>query len=114
MAVIKQTGPTTRRGPSYRKAVYLYERNGQLIVAKWPKPKGTKISQKQRDAMEKFRQAQWLTKYIPGSIMAEMIDLVRGTALLPRDLFTAGMYGRLFSIGIEGGGRQLPVHHPHL
>lgn len=109
MSQIKKGGPVSRRGPSYKKSVYVYTRDGNLVAAKWPEPRKGNISQKQKDEMERFRQTQWLTKYVPGFIMAEIIDLVAGTTLLPRDLITQGMYGRLFSIGVNGGKVMVPM-----
>lgn len=109
MTVIKQSGPTTRRGPSYGKSVYLTERDGQIIVKKWPKKRSKKMSAKQLAAMEKFRQANLLVKYIPAEQVSPIMDVIQGTHLLPRDLFIKGMYGRLFSISLDDGRTLIPV-----
>lgn len=109
MPIIQQGGPVGRRGPSYGKSLYVYERDGQLVIAAWPrKPRGRK-SPKQLANMERFRQAQKLIPHIAPHEMVTAIEATKDTLYLPRDLITAAMYGRTFSIAVQGQRTLVPM-----
>lgn len=67
------------------------------------------MSDKQLEAMEKFRQVQIATKYVTGEEARAAISAAKDTPFLPRDLLTMAMYGRLFSIQIAGGPKLVPM-----
>lgn len=102
-------GKVKPRKPSFRgRAMYDVSR-GVLRVRGWPKKRGTPKSQTTRDQMEWFRQAQWATKFWPPEIVTEITQAVRGTPLLPRDIMTMQMSGRMFMISTSDGRKIYPV-----
>ena len=64
MPIIRQGGPVGRRGPSYGKSLYMYEKGGQLVIAKWPNKPSGKKTPKQLANMERWRQAQKLIPHV--------------------------------------------------
>jgi len=107
--IIQQGGPAGRRGPSYGKTVYLYAKNGQLVAAKWPRKPIGKPSARVLKNREKFRQAQKLIPHIYHGDMLTAIEAVKDTFFLPRDLITAAIYGRTFSIALDGKEVLVPM-----
>lgn len=54
--------------------------------------------------MDKFRQANALTKATTAAQIDASREAAKGTNLLPRDLLIAAMYGRLWAINVPGEG----------
>lgn len=109
MTLIERGGRAGKRGPSFKKSLTLAERDGRLIASKWPSKQPGPLSQKQTDAMEKFRQAQLVAKYAPAREQIIALEVTAGTPLLPRDILTMAMYGRLFAIEVPGTGTYYPI-----
>lgn len=73
-------------------------------VRVWPKKRGKPKDPRVAEQNEWFRQAQWACKYWPASLQATVRAAVAGTPLMPRDLQTMIMAGRLLAIDIPGYG----------
>jgi len=97
------------RGLAIGKAFYVRERRGRLYACKWPVKRPRVKHPTTLEQMEKFRQANWLCKYVPASIQMAHRTLVEGTPLLPRDMMIAAMYGRGFTWDIPGHRKRYPV-----
>lgn len=97
------------RRSSFKGQFIVYARNGQLILAKWPKKRGRNISARQAAAAEKFRQAAMATKYMTGQEVATSYDWAKQTNALPRDFLMMALYGRLGVICTIDGRRYYPV-----
>jgi hypothetical protein len=69
----------------------------------WPKKRGRRLAQKTKDQMEWFRQAQWATKFWDPWIFQTYQQAVKGTPLLPRDICTMQMAGRLAFVVFDDG-----------
>lgn len=96
----------SQRSVSLKGALYVRTWRGKIVVAKWPRGKSGNIDAGTIQRMVDFKHAQTLAKYlIPQQQMAAR-DATEGTPLLPRDLLTAAMYGRLWSITTTTG-RQI-------
>lgn len=91
-------------------AVSMYVRDGQEITAAWPKKRKKNLPSKTKDQMEWFRQAQLAGKYMAPQIMFNIMEAVKGTPLLPRDIVTMMLSGRLAAFAMEGG----PVYYPRV
>lgn len=103
MAILK--GPYYgRRSPSLMKHLVVREWRGQIVLAAWPRKAKRPLHPKTVEANEKFRQAQILSKYLISQQQVLAREASEGTPLLPRDLLTAAMYGRLWAIDIVGEG----------
>lgn len=109
MAILKVARSIARSGPSFRKALYLAERRGTPYASKWPIGRGKSGNPVVRHNQEWFAQAQAAYKVTAPQIIATAIQATAGTPFLPRDLLTAAMAGRLFSITVEGEGTLYPV-----
>lgn len=97
------------RQPSYRGLLQVYVRDGQIVIARWPKKRGKSKNPKVRESQEWFRQAQWATKYWPASIQHQCAEAVKGTPLMPRDLMTMIMAGRAWCWVDEQGRKVYSV-----
>lgn len=98
-------GPLKKgRRRAYSGAFYVKEHRGQLIVCKWPAKRKRVTHPTTQEQNEQFRQTQWAIKYMPARIQAYHRRITEGTPLLPRDLLTGGMYGRI----TNPGSRQEP------
>lgn len=103
MAIIQNDGKRERRRPSLKGGVMLDVVNGQERARSWPKKRGKPKSQKTADQNEWFRQAQWATKFMPAEMYWQIADAVKGTPLLPRDILTMMMAGRLLAFTMPNG-----------
>lgn len=108
--MVKLTGDNAEaRRQSMRGAFYVYVRNGTIIMAKWPDQRKGPLSQKQQDAVEKFRQAAIATKYMDADDQKSARELTKGTNALPRDLLMQALYGRLGVVLLNDGTRIYSV-----
>lgn len=71
--------------------------NGQLRVRAWPKKRGTPTSAKQLSAIEWFKQANLLTKFVDAASMIRAIEITAGSRMYPRDILLSAMKGRLYN-----------------
>lgn len=92
-----------QRGVALKGAFYVRTWRGKLVVAKWPRGKAGKIDAGTRQRMADFKHAQKLAQYVIPQQQIVAREVTAGTALLPRDLLTAGMYGRLWAFTTEDG-----------
>lgn len=97
------------RRPSLRGVTYIRVSNGQEIAVKWPHGRGKRIHPKTAEQMEFFRQAQWAFKYSAWQVQQQITQAVKGTAIMPRDLFLMIVSGRLFDIMLPDGTRVYPM-----
>lgn len=80
--------------------------NGQERARAWPKERGRKKHPKTAEQNEWFRQAQWATKFMAPEMYWQAQQAVQGTPLLPRDILTMMMAGRLAGF-VAPDGRRL-------
>lgn len=93
----------TPRRPSLKGRVMFDTLRGQERVRSWPRKRGTPKSPVVRENNELFRQYQWATKFWPAGFVIPIMDAVKGTPYLPRDLMTMIMAGRLWQISCTDG-----------
>lgn len=98
-------GQVLGRRDSLRGVSYSYVRNGIEITAKWPRSRGKNLHPKTLEQMELFRQWQWMFKYSPAVIQRSYADAVRGTPLMPRDIFAMTQAGRAYFVIMPDGQR---------
>lgn len=77
---------------------------GQERVRAWPQPRGKVKNQKTKDQMEWFWQAQFAAKVMDPRIMIWANETTAGTPLLPRDITTMMMAGRMIAL-VEPNGK---------
>lgn len=80
-----------------------------MVACKWPKKRGRKLHPTTLEQMEKFKQANKMTQFVPAAIQVAHRKMVEGTNLLPRDLMISAMYGRGWQFIIAGQRRRYPV-----
>lgn len=102
-------GQVWGRRDSNRGGSYSYVRNGVEVTAKWPRPRGHNLPQKTLDQMEYFRQVQWAFKYSAPAVQTSFSNAVRGTPLMPRDLFLMVQSGRAFLFIDPDGMKWFPM-----
>lgn len=76
---------------------------GKERARSWPKKRGKKLHPKVADQNEWFRQAQWATKYMPAKMYWQVAAAVQGSPLLPRDILTMMLAGRLAAFHLPDG-----------
>lgn len=91
-----------KRTISLNKAFYVRTWRGRLVVCKWPEKQPHKQPPEVLARRQKFKDAQLLAQYIAPKQQIVAREVTDGTPLLPRDLLTAAIYGRLFSVTIAG------------
>lgn len=72
----------------------------------WPSKRKKRRSSAERAREERFRGAQDATKFMAPEMYASAVEAVKGTPLLPRDILTSMLYGRL-CIFVTNDGRTL-------
>lgn len=82
---------------------------GTERVRRWPRKRPKKPSKKQREVQEKFAQANRAFSYQDPQVSQWMMDQVEGTPLLPRDIMTMTMFGRLMQIVAPDGMDLWPM-----
>ena len=109
MPIDEMDGKRSKRRPSLTGVVMMDVSSGKERVRVWPKSRGRTLSDKTKNQMEWFRQAQWATKYWPAICQWQYAQAVSGTPLLPRDLMTMNMAGRMNTIAFNNGKVIWPV-----
>ena len=103
MAIIQNDGKRERRRPSLKGGVMLDVVNGSERARAWPKKRGKKLHPKTVEQNEWFRQAQWATKFMAPEMYWQIAAAVQGTPLLPRDILTMMLAGRLAAFTLPSG-----------
>lgn len=75
----------------------------------WPSKRKKNLPAVTKDQNDWFRQAQWATKYWDPKLYMQAMAAVKGTPLLPRDIMTMIMAGRLASIRRNDGRIMYPM-----
>ena len=109
MAKITMDLATTRRGPSFKKAIYHYERRGTLVAARWPGPRGPANTPQARATQKWFQDANLQIKSGAPQQLIIAMQATAGTPFLPRDLLMTAMSGRLFAISEAGDRMYMPT-----
>lgn len=103
MALDKPAGGGKNRRPSFQGNVVMRVQRGIEVAAAWP-PKMKKSARKlQAERMEFFRQVQWAWKFTYPAYVQQLTAAVKGTPLLPRDLYLSQMAGRLLGLQLPNG-----------
>lgn len=108
MTVLHTDGKRPKRRPSLRGAVSVAVRQGQEVASAWPRSRGKTLPNTTKEQMEWFRQAQWATKYMSPDQLFAVTEASAGTPLLPRDLLTMMMSGRLLYFITPDGKKVFP------
>lgn len=95
-----------RKNRRFKKALMVDTVRGSLRVRNWPRPRPTR-SDIQRDREKKFGDVQRLWRVTAPELQKVFTESAKGSPFLPRDLYTAAMYGRLFQLQFEGTGRVM-------
>ncbi|MGL5733669.1 MAG: hypothetical protein ACRCYS_02290 [Beijerinckiaceae bacterium] len=109
MSVLPPSGKTPERRPSLKGSLMQDVSNGAERTRAWPRKRGKSLHPKTKEQMEWFRQAQWATKYMDPKQMVIFSEMTKGTPLLPRDIATMMMAGRLFRFIVEDGRKIYSV-----
>lgn len=91
------------RGVALKGGFYVRTWRGKLVISAWPRSRKGTLSAASLQRMEDFKNAQLLSQYLIPQQQILAREVSEGTPLLPRDLLTAAMYGRLWAIVIKGG-----------
>lgn len=75
----------------------------------WPSKRKKKRSTAERQREERFRGAQDATKFMAPEMYAQAVEAVKGTPLLPRDILTSMLYGRLCIFQLSDGRMIYPM-----
>jgi hypothetical protein len=108
MAVIPPPGKTGNRRPALRGVLMQDVSQGVERNRKWPEKRKAKLPDVTKDQNEQFRQYQWATKYFAPELYKMWAESVKGTPLLPRDIMTMLMSGRLMAINLPDGRIMYP------
>lgn len=103
MSILPPSGKTPQRRLSLKGVLMEDVSQGQERTRAWPRSRGKSLHPKTKEQMEWFRQAQWATKYMDPKQMVIFNEMTKGTPLLPRDIATMMMAGRLFSFEMADG-----------
>lgn len=109
MAVIPPKGRTVDRRPSLRGKVMQDVVMGVERNRAWPPKRAKNLPEVTKDQNDWFRQAQWATKYWAPNPYMEAMRAVKGTPLLPRDIMTMIMAGRLGALVMRDGKVKWPM-----
>ena len=103
----KITGPHQQpRAPSLRGAFVIRPGPSGQVAQAWPRPYPKRLSAKQKEAIETFKEAAAICKYAPAEDQITSRKLAKGSQFLPRDLQYMAIYGRLASIFFTDGDRR--------
>lgn len=97
------------RRPSLRGVLMSDIVKGQSRVRAWPRKRKSTQHPDQVAAAKKFANAQFATKFMAPQMVADFASAVQGTPLLPRDLLTSMLYGRLAAFVLEDGKVRYPM-----
>lgn len=95
MAEFGWIGKGSTRGPSLRGRVMLDLYRGSPRARKWPRGRKYRLKAKTKEQNDWFFQAQYATKYWDPWLFQTYAAAVKKTLLLPRDIMTMQMAGRL-------------------
>lgn len=93
------------RAPSFRRTLYFRPTKAGLVAAAYPLNRKRKLSPKQQEAVEAFREAAIIAKYAPAGDQMASRHLARGSQFLPRDLQYLAIFGRLCTLFFTNGER---------
>lgn len=94
------------RAPALRGALTIQPTRAGLVAKAWPKKRGKRLSPKQAEAIERFKEAAIICKYAPSADQLQSRKLARGSQFLPRDLQYMAIYGRLATLFFTNGERR--------
>ena len=83
--------------------------DGQLRVRSWPRARGAPKTKAQKERQDWFRDVQKAANYQAPQQMNEIIAATDGTPLLPRDIFTHMMSGRMLTFTLPNGRTLFPM-----
>lgn len=109
MSLLKTGGGGQNRRPSLRGRLIFRVQRGQEVVTKWPPKMNKKRRTANKEREEFFRQVQWAWKYSDPNVSKNYTEAVKGTPLLPRDLFLSANAGRLLAIRTPEGALIVSV-----
>lgn len=81
---------------------------GQERVRAWPRKRGRAKTTAERKRQDKFTAAQFAIKYMAPQIAVAFREACKNTPLMPRDLLTSMLYGRLAMFVMEDGRKLWP------
>jgi hypothetical protein len=102
-------GPTKNRRPALRGRILIDIFRGQERVRAWPKKASAKAKAASAERAEKFRLANWATKFYPAHVQAYYAAAVKDTPLLPRDLLIMNLYQRDCILISDNGRKYFPM-----
>lgn len=103
MAAFPPKDKTVDRRPSLSGVLMQDVAHGVERSRAWPRKRGKKLDPVTKDQNDLFRQYQWATKYWDPKLYIQAMLAVKGTPLLPRDIMTMIMSGRLCAVmGVNG------------
>lgn len=109
MAAFPPKDKTVDRRPSLSGVLMQDVAHGVERSRAWPRKRGKKLDPVTKDQNDLFRQYQWATKYWDPKLYIQAMNAVKGTPLLPRDIMTMIMSGRLCSIRMVDGKVWYPM-----
>lgn len=109
MAVLPPKNKTDPRRPSLRGKVMFDVTQGTERARRWPRARGKAKTNAERERQDWFRQMQWATKYMDPRLMMDAMNAVKGTPLLPRDVLTMLLAGRMLAFNMPDGRKIFPV-----
>lgn len=109
MPVTPPTKDAPGRQPSLRGVLMIDTVHGKMRVRKWPRKRGKKRTPGELRTQKKFAAMQMATKYFAPRLFADLMGMVEGTPLLPRDIMTMMLSGRLFAFILDDGKVLWPM-----
>ncbi len=106
---INATGKRGRKGPPFTKRIQADVVRGVPRVRAWPPKKPVARSQKWKDQIEWFTQANWATKYWPAEFQWTIREAVKGSPFYPRDIMLMLMSGRFAYVSFTDGSTYYPM-----
>lgn len=97
------------RRPAHRGVLVQDISQGAERVRKWPEKRGRTRDRAEKARLDKFRAAQMAAKFMAPQIVQAFTDAVKGTPLMPRDLLTSMVYGRLAMFVLDDGRALWPT-----
>ena len=82
----------------FKQAAYIYTKNGQAYLNKWPKKPSGPVSQKLQDARDLMRERSLAIKAMPFRLTDFSTRYSKHTMLMPRDWLFMGLAGRYIRV----------------
>lgn len=95
--------------PSLERTIQTDFTRGSPRARAWPRKQSASTKAKNAERIEWFRQAQLLAQYLPMQQQIIAREATAGTPLMPRDILTMAMSGRLFMIVTPDNQRIWPM-----